>query len=276
MVHWCGLMPCDRRSLQLLQSLQNVHNLNGMCVGVVFGAEGRASIGAFAVGTAVAAGKRKSGAGGTEKNVLSIGNSRCTRRFRGGGCNGLAKLRLLATRGPGRVRVGVVSNLLVALLTLHANRARTVGLHVRGCRSSALVDHLGLESSRGTLRGAAGHTLRRHTHAHAHPLATQIKLIKLIRWTAGSFRCASPVEASGARSKVEVERRRSGATCRGILASTLYEDALRKHTRAREPAPGGVRSRRWAPALSSRLEKKSPSKQQARSAARRFPVHRRW
>jgi hypothetical protein len=38
MVHWCGLMPCDRRSLQLLQSLQNVHNLNGMCVGVVFGA----------------------------------------------------------------------------------------------------------------------------------------------------------------------------------------------------------------------------------------------
>ena len=169
MVHWCGLMPCDRRSLQLLQSLQNVHNLNGMCVGVVFGAEGRASIGAFAVGTAVAAGKRKSGAGGTEKNVLSIGNSRCTRRFRGGGCNGLAKLRLLATRGPGRVRVGVVSNLLVALLTLHANRARTVGLHVRGCRSSALDAHLQSSRESGLQPGVAQPGTPQEAHTRTRP-----------------------------------------------------------------------------------------------------------
>ena len=38
MVHWCGVMHCDRRSLQPMQSLQNVRNLNGMCGSVVFGA----------------------------------------------------------------------------------------------------------------------------------------------------------------------------------------------------------------------------------------------
>jgi hypothetical protein len=38
MVHWSGVMPCDRRSHQHVQSLQNVRKLNGMCVGVVFGA----------------------------------------------------------------------------------------------------------------------------------------------------------------------------------------------------------------------------------------------
>jgi hypothetical protein len=38
MVHWSGVMPCDRRSHQHMQSLQNVRKLNGMCVGVVFGA----------------------------------------------------------------------------------------------------------------------------------------------------------------------------------------------------------------------------------------------
>jgi hypothetical protein len=38
MVHWSGVMPCDRRSHQHMQSLQNVRKLNGMCVGVAFGA----------------------------------------------------------------------------------------------------------------------------------------------------------------------------------------------------------------------------------------------
>ena len=49
-----------------------------------------------------------------------------------------------------------------------------------------------------------------------------------------------------------------------------YEDASRKHTRAREPAPGGVRSRRWAPALSLRGSRRSlprSSKHGARRAA---------